>query len=176
MVDFPLIDLVVIRQAEKEDLPALEWEGEYRHFRILFAEAYQRAERGEAVMWVAELPERGIIGQLFVQINGKEPEKIFFLSKEDSGRAYVYGFRVRPDYQRSGIGSRLLKTAEADLARRGFRKIALNVGRENLAARRLYERFGYRVVASEQGIWSYLDPDGNRQQVCEPAWRMEKYL
>ena len=176
MVDFPLTELVVIRQAEKADLPALEWEGEYSHFRRLFAEAYQRAERGEAVMWVAELPERGIIGQLFVQMNGKEPEMRSLLTREDNGRAYIYGFRVRPDYRRSGIGSRLLQVAEADLARRGFRKVALNVARDNLDARRLYERSGYRVIAAEPGTWSYLDPDGHRQHVCEPAWRMEKLL
>jgi ribosomal protein S18 acetylase RimI-like enzyme len=176
MVDFPLTELVLIRQANQEDLPALEWEGEYSHFRRLFAEAFQRAQYGKAVMWVAELPERGIIGQLFVQINGQEPEKNPLFTKEDGIRAYIYGFRVRPEYRRCGIGSRLLKIAETDLARRGFRKIALNVARDNRDARRLYERFGYRVVSAEPGIWSYLDADGKRQQVCEPAWRMEKRL
>src|SRR3989304_1646583 len=101
MVDFPLIDMVVIRQAEKEDLPALEWEGEYRHFRILFAEAYQRAERGEAAMGVAELLERGIIGQLFVQggAGGQSPVLLRAVRPENI-RAGAVGPR-RPDYQRS---------------------------------------------------------------------------
>jgi ribosomal protein S18 acetylase RimI-like enzyme len=91
-------------------------------------------------------------------------------------RAYIYGFRVRPAYRGVGVGSRLLQTAEADLARRGFRSICLNVARVNQDARRLYERFGYRVVAAESGVWSYLDEQGHRCQVNEPAWRMEKEL
>jgi ribosomal protein S18 acetylase RimI-like enzyme len=68
----------------------------------------------------------------------------------------------------------MLETAESDLIRRGFERIALNVARDNESARRLYERRGYRVVAPEPGIWSYMDDEGRRQFVNEPAWRMEK--
>jgi ribosomal protein S18 acetylase RimI-like enzyme len=57
--------------------------------------------------------------------------------------------------------------------RHGFQRIALNVARENESARRLYERFGYQVVAPEPGIWSFLDDKGHRRFVNEP-WRMEK--
>ena len=161
---------IQIRQVTREDLPALEWEGEYRHFRRLFADAYHRAERGEAVLWIAELPEVGVIGQLFVQIGNHRNNS----SENGGGKAYIYGFRVRAQYRDHGIGSRLLETAEADLASRGFHRVALNVGRDNNDARRLYERFGYRVVAPEPGIWSYVDHRGRRQYVQEPAWRMEK--
>jgi len=52
----------------------------------------------------------------------------------------------------------------------------LNVSRDNLDARRLYERLGYRVVAGDPGRWSYLDEHGIRHDVNEPAWRMEKKL
>jgi hypothetical protein len=50
------------------------------------------------------------------------------------------------------------------------------VGRANHEARQLYERYGYRIVAAEPGIWSYLDHLGQRQQVNEPSWRMEKRI
>jgi len=171
MVTFPLLYQTHIRQATREDLSSLEWDGEFTHFRRLFAEAYRYTETGEAVMWVAELPETGIIGQLFVQI-----ESLNTALADGRTRAYIYGFRVRPAYRGAGVGSRLLQTAEADLARRGFRLICLNVARVNQGARRLYERFGYRVVAAEPGVWSYLDEQGRRRQVNEPAWRMEKGL
>lgn len=165
----PLNNKIRIRHASREDLPALEWEGEFKHFRHVFAEAYRLMELGEVVMWVAELPYVGLIGQLFVQLYGQNKSQSNHVSS-----AYIYGFRIRPIFRGNGIGSRLLKTAEADLMKRGCLRISLNVARDNESARRFYERFGYIVVAQEPGIWSYLDHERRRRYVNEPAWRMEK--
>jgi ribosomal protein S18 acetylase RimI-like enzyme len=169
MVSIPLENQITIRYAQRSDQLALEWEGEFKHFRHVFAEAYRLKELGDVIMWVADLDDFGLIGQLFIQLYG--PNQIQVNTKKC---AYIYGFRVRPDYRGRGIGSQMLETAEADLVSRGFKRIALNVARENEAARRLYERRGYRVVAPEPGIWSYLDDKGHRRFVNEPAWRMEK--
>ncbi len=169
MVTIHLDQQVIIRHASRLDLPALEWEGEFTHFRHVFSEAYRLKELGEVIIWVADLPEFGLIGQLFIQLYG--PNHL----QANVGRyAYIYGFRVRPVYRGNGIGSRLLQKAETDLVNRGFERIALNVARDNESARHLYERLGYRVVAPEPGIWSYLDDQGRRRFVNEPAWRMEK--
>ena len=169
MVAIPLEQQVIIRQAVKNDLPALEWEGEFSRFRHVFAEAYRLQELGDVIMWVIELPEFGLIGQMFIQLYG--PHQI---QTNSTKYAYIYGFRVRQVYRGHGIGNRLLKTAETDLKRRGFERISLNVARDNDSARRLYEKAGYQVVAPEPGIWSYLDDQGHRRFVNEPAWRMEK--
>ena len=169
MVAIPLEQQIIIRQARKRDLPALEWEGEFSHFRHLFAEAYRLQELGDVIMWVIDLPEYGLIGQLFIQLYG--PNQI---QTSKTKYAYIYGFRIRPDYRGLGIGSRFLQSIESDLIRRGFKRISLNVARDNDAARRMYERAGYHVVAPEPGIWSYLDDKGHRKFVNEPAWRMEK--
>ncbi len=162
---------VLIRSATLEDLPALEWEGEFAHFRRLYQDVYESARRGEAVLWVVEVPGVGVVGQAFVQLTSARTELA-----NGSTRAYVYGFRIQPAYRSQGIGTRLLQLVESDLKRRGFRSVVLNVSRDNRSARRLYERLGYRVVAAEPGSWSYLDQFGRRQQVNEPAWRMEKVL
>lgn len=169
MISPSLIQQVQIRKASRNDLPALEWEGEYTHFRRMFAEAYRLMEIGNAVMWVADLIDEGLVGQLFVQMYHQTRSEV-----KPTHYAYIYGFRVRPTFRGFGIGSELLQTAEDDLHYRGFLRIALNVARDNESARRLYERFGYRVVAPEPGIWSYLDDKGKRCFVNEPAWRMEK--
>jgi len=169
MVAIPLEKQVIIRHASRQDLPALEWEGEFTHFRHVFAEAFRLKELGDVIMWVAELPEFGLIGQLFIQLYGPNQ-----LQANGKRYAYIYGFRVRNVYRGQGIGSRLLQKAETDLASGGFQRIALNVARDNKPARRLYERLGYKVVAPEPGIWSYLDDQGRRRFVNEPAWRMEK--
>ena len=169
MVAIPLEKQVIIRQAEKRDLPALEWEGKFSHFRHVFTEAYRLQDLGDVIMWVLDLPEFGLIGQLFIQLYGPNQIQI-----SKTKYAYIYGFRIRPDYRGLGIGSRLLSSVESDLIRRGFMRISVNVARDNYAARRLYEREGYYVVAPEPGIWSYLDENGHRRVVNEPAWRMEK--
>jgi ribosomal protein S18 acetylase RimI-like enzyme len=162
---------ISIRQVIQKDLSGLEWEGEYTHFRRLYTEAFRRAEKGEAVLWVAEINGSGLIGQLFVHLESQRLELA-----NGQTRAYIYGFRVRPLYRGRGIGTRMLEVAENDLIRRGFQKVVLNVGRENHEARRLYERTGYTIIGTDPGRWSYLDESGNLREVHEPAWRMEKTL
>ena len=162
---------VNIRHVEEADLPALEWEGEYAHFRHLYADIFRRTQRNDAIMWLAELKDNHLIGQLFVQLSSGRPELA-----DGYRRAYIYGFRVKPVFQNRGIGTRMMQVAETDLIQRGYRKITLNVGQDNQGARRLYERLGYIVVTTDPGVWSYIDQYGQRQVVKEPAWRMEKQL
>lgn len=162
---------LLVRQVTQQDLPALEWDGEYRRFRRLYRDIYHSACQGKAVLWVADLENSGVVGQVFVQLDSTRKELA-----DGKSRAYIYGFRVRPKYRRLGIGGHMLQTVEQDLALRSFRLATLNVGRENLEARRFYEHYGYRVVADEPGRWFYVDDQGNRQDVHEPAWRMAKHL
>jgi ribosomal protein S18 acetylase RimI-like enzyme len=161
----------VIRTAIREDLPALEWNGDYIHFRRLYAEAYKRTEKGRGLIWVIEMPGEGIIGQALVQLLGSRTELA-----NGTMRAYVYAVRVRPSFRGNGYGTRLMQRVENDLFERGFSVVTLNVAKENVKARRLYERLGYQVVAADRGRWSYIDHQGKRQHVHEPAWRMEKNL
>lgn len=160
-----------VRRVTQQDLPALEWDGEYRHFRRLYREIYHSACQGKAVLWVADLAPSGVVGQVFVQLDSTRKELA-----DGRDRAYIYGFRVRPRYRNLGIGAQMLHILEEDLLRRSYHLAVLNVGQQNLEARRFYERYGYRVVSTEPGRWSYLDDQGRRREVHEPAWRMEKRL
>jgi ribosomal protein S18 acetylase RimI-like enzyme len=171
MSDVVSIDSVLVRLIRDDDLPALEWDGEYTHFRRLYREIYQSVRLGKALMWVADLPATGVIGQVFVQLDSARKELA-----DGNTRAYVYGFRVKSPFRSLGVGGRMLQTIEGDLAARHFAWVTLNVGRDNPDARRFYERHGYRIVAAEPGRWSYLDEDNQRHEVHEPAWRMEKPL
>jgi ribosomal protein S18 acetylase RimI-like enzyme len=175
------LDQVTIRQLKHEDLPSLEWEGEFTHFRRVYTDAFERARSGRSVLWIAEftglypIPDsrltNNIIGQLFVQLTCDRPELADGIHK-----GYIYAFRVRPFFRAGGLGTRMLKTAETDLKQRGFTAATLNVAQVNRDARRLYERLGYHVVASDPGRWSYPDEKGYWRFVEEPAWRMEKAL
>lgn len=166
-----LLSIIRFRHVTQADLPALEWEGEFVHFRRMYADAYRRSLNGEAVLWVVEHPQHGILGQLFVHLDSQRHELA-----DGVQRAYIYGFRIRPAFRGLGLGTRLLQVAEKDLVQRGFLWAVLNVSRENLDARRLYEKLGYQVVAGDPGRWSYIDNHGIRHDVIEPAWRMQKKL
>jgi ribosomal protein S18 acetylase RimI-like enzyme len=165
------IDMVNIRQVKRADLPALEWDGEYAHFQSLYAEIFESADHGQAVMWVAEIEKIGLIGQVFVQFNSSRVELA-----DGYERAYIYGFRIKPAYRRRGLGTRMMAVVERDLIERGFKFASLNVAQINTDARRLYENLGYHVVGTDPGKWHYLDQHGIRRDVHEPAWRMVKKL
>lgn len=171
MDDPILLSRIRVRIAVGTDLPALEWGGEYIHFRQLYADVYHSTLAGKAIMWVVELPGQDIIGQAFVSLESGRSELA-----DGVNRAYIYGFRVKNTYRSRGVGAFLLKTIEDDLVRRGFWIVTLNVGQENSSAQRLYKRLGYKVVAEETGKWWYFDHLGIRRDVHEPAWRMEKVL
>jgi ribosomal protein S18 acetylase RimI-like enzyme len=162
---------VFIRQAEKGDLADLEWNGEYKHFRRLYVDTYMMVEQGAAVIWIAESNGSGLIGQCFVSLKRNRPELA-----DGIVRAYIYGFRVKPEYRSRGIGTRIMYAIEDDLRNRGFQQVTLNVGQDNHNARCFYERLGYIVVSADPGYWSYIDDQGRRIDMHEPAWRMVKDL
>ncbi|MBE0696294.1 MAG: GNAT family N-acetyltransferase [Anaerolineaceae bacterium] len=165
------LDDVIVRQARKEDLPGMEWNGEYKHFRRVYAEAYQQMQRGHSILWLAEHKEIGLIGQVFIQLVCDRHELADGLE-----RAYLYSFRVHQKYRGKGVGSQMMDHVEEDLIQRSYRYITLNVARDNPRAQQLYVRRGYYVVAPEPGIWSYPDENGIWHRVEEPAWRMEKVM
>ena len=165
------LEQVVIRRLHHEDLPALEWEGEYRRFRRNYAEAYQRMKRGISSLWVADMPSFGIIGQIFLQFTSDRQDLA-----DGQNRAYFYSFRVRPQFRSAGVGGRLLQTVEQETWLRGIPFLCLNVARDNLRAQEFYLRHGYEIIEADPGIWYYYDDEGGVQKVEEPAWRMQKQL
>lgn len=162
---------VIVRPIQRKDLLALEWDGEYNHFRRVYLEVFRRMRSGLAIMWAADLPEEGIIGQVFVQYSSSRQELA-----DGQNRAYVHSFRVKRPYRGAGLGSKLMNVAETGLIQRGYKYVTLNVSHTNPGARHLYSRLGYRVVGPDPGIWSYHDDRGVLQQVNDPGWRMQKRL
>ncbi|HEX7556171.1 MAG TPA: GNAT family N-acetyltransferase [Leptolinea sp.] len=165
------VDTVVIRKLCRADLPALEWGGEFTRFREVYLAEFERSQIGASILWVADKPDIGIVGQLFVQFNAERQELA-----NGRSRAYMYAFRIRAPFRGVGLGSRMMQIMEDDLRRRRFCWVTLNVGKTNYFARRLYRRLGYQVVAHESGRWSFRDERGVLQNVEEPAWRMEKFI
>jgi hypothetical protein len=63
-----LLTAIHIRALEKQDLPDLEWDGTYTHYRKLFQIAFNRLRARKGLAWLVELPEQGLIGQVFIQL------------------------------------------------------------------------------------------------------------
>jgi ribosomal protein S18 acetylase RimI-like enzyme len=57
---------------------------------------------------------------------------------------YVDALAVDPAWRRRGVATRLLAEAEHLAAKAGMRRLALDTGLQNAAARRLYEAYGFR--------------------------------
>ncbi len=165
------IQEINIRPLLKSDLPALEWEGEFLHFRNVFADVYKKIEKGTAKGWVAVTREGYMVGQVFLQLTSDRLELA-----DGWNRAYLYSLRIRPQYRKLGIGTKMIDLLEDSLKTINYTRVTLNVARNNQGAVRLYQRLGYQIVAEEEGVWSYPDHKGTWHTVTEPSWRMEKRL
>ena len=60
-------------------------------------------------------------------------------------RGWVYYVAVAPGRRSQGLGERLMRHAEAWLARAGAPRVMLMIREENEAVRRFYEAIGYEV-------------------------------
>lgn len=160
----------VIRHGKEDDLPALEWEGEYARYRATYRAAWDDVRRGQRALLVAEVGE-WIVGQIFIHFSSPWP-----VPGADGGAGYLYAFRVRPEHRGRGIGRSLLDAAEATLTGAGATHAVIAVAQDNPDARRLYERLGYVWLADDPGIWSYRDERGRSRTVAEPAHLLFKPL
>ncbi|MBN2086108.1 MAG: GNAT family N-acetyltransferase [Anaerolineales bacterium] len=161
-----------IRPIEEKDLPGLEWDGVYLHFRRLFRQAYEDMRIGTRhLLMVEHTPTGGMVGQIFIQWSSSDPR-----FADGTRRGYLYALRIKPAFRCRGLGTRILAAAENELHRRGMDTASIGVEKDNPRARALYERLGYRVIAEDPGRWSYVDHEGNIREVLEPAWLMEKRI
>ena len=80
----------------------------------------------------------------------------FQFSTGGGGSAHLSRMTVRPDRQGLGIGAALLAGAIDNYRRQHISSLTLNTQTDNLASRRLYERFGYRLTGYSYPVWSYF--------------------
>jgi len=161
---------IVFRLAEKIDLPKLEWNGEYTHYRRVFQRAYEDQLAGKRLMLVADL-NGTLIGQVFIQLDSYDG-----LFVTTGKHAYLYSLRVMGMFRGHGLGTALLSEAESLLLERDYETVSIAAAKDNPGARRLYERLGFEVVSEDSGRWQYIDHEGRMRQVVEPCWILEKRL
>ena len=80
----------------------------------------------------------------------------FYDRKPSPGELIMDGIAVHPDYRGRGIGTELLNRIVSYASENGYLSVRLDVIGTNLEARKLYERFGFKVVKEEN--YSVLKP------------------
>jgi len=73
--------------------------------------------------------------------------------------AHLGNLAVRPDLRRRGIGERILKELIRMAKSRGTNLMTLEVRENNGAARALYEKMQFRLVAIRKGYYSDTNED-----------------
>lgn len=165
------INHVRIRLLREEDLPALEWDGEYKRYRRIYREIYRNSQKGLSIPLVAETTEDGIVGQVFLSQKDPNPNygirsRYFFLSS----------FRIKPQFRDQGLGSMLLAECEKQVRLHRMRDIYLNCAKDNNRARWFYQEHGFQVVRIDEGTWTYVNDEGFVVSEPQNSYLMRKTL
>lgn len=159
--------LVAVRPLTPAELPlverALPTEDATAHARRLAEQ-----QSGAAIYLVAWLGERPV-GHTLLRWGGSGSAALLLRSEQAAAHPYIEALAVHPAYRSRSIGSQIVAVAERAAARRGFRQIGLAVTLENVRARALYERLGYRDAGFGDlpSHWSYVDRGGKRHVEIE---------
>ena len=131
--------------------------------RTAMEEGARRAQREDADFsyrnaWLADIETTPAAMLLGFVIAAAAPEldelpplvrPLVQLEQQVVGSWYINIIATRPEWRGLGIGAELLAFAHALALRNGCAEVSLQNFESNAAARRLYQRFGFREVARE---------------------------
>lgn len=137
-----MIDAILIRPAHPQDFPAM---------KAILRDTFERTWRPEITEAAARRYIETDIGGGFVAHSGAD-----MLVAEADGRVaglvhcvddFIDALHVHSDFQRRGVGRRLLARAERDIAEKGFPRVRLETDTFNEQARGFYRALGYVETA-----------------------------
>ncbi len=70
------------------------------------------------------------------------------------GEVHIMNLAVHPDWRMKGIATRLVEETISISRQHGVKKLHLEVRRSNDPARRLYEKFGFKVITVRPNYYS----------------------
>lgn len=127
--------------------------------------------------------ERGEAVYLMAGLDGVPVGHLLLKWPESSASAFpswptLSDIAVHPMRQSRGIGSQLMEHAERLVAQHGYRRVGLSVALDNVRARALYERRGYRDsgLGTHDERWPYLDAQLQERWQEETCMRLVKSL
>ncbi|HKG48399.1 MAG TPA: ribosomal protein S18-alanine N-acetyltransferase [Pyrinomonadaceae bacterium] len=85
---------------------------------------------------------------------GAAPIMGYIVARETAGELHINNFAVRSEYRRRGIGAALLDAVLQEARRRHANAAFLEVRSANHAAQSLYEKSGFRAIATRANYYS----------------------
>ena len=173
MRDINIGDLL-IRSCRPEEVPVLEQVSPSPGTSQFHLRRYERQLAGEVIYLTAWL-EGSPVGNLCLILGG--PDNPQARDRLPPGPE-INAFDVIPSHRNRGIGSALIGEAERRARDLGHESTVLGVEVNNHAARRLYERLGYREWPHGQmrDSYTWTDDAGHEHEQEEIVTWMEKRL
>ncbi|WP_438347963.1 GNAT family N-acetyltransferase [Paenibacillus sp. FA6] len=145
-----------IRPITEQDIPFL-WKMLYESLYVREGqEPFSREVIKEPVIskYVDDWGKEGDMGYIAVNSEGHSIGSITirYFNEDNKGFGYInndipeLGMAIMPEYRGRGIGTALLKRLFDGMKERGIKRISLSVDPNNLAAVKLYQRFGFKEV------------------------------
>jgi ribosomal-protein-alanine N-acetyltransferase len=79
----------------------------------------------------------------------------YICARHIADECHLLNMAVRPDCRRHGIATILLKDVIEDLRESGCRFFFLEVRESNYAARRFYEKCGFKIIGRRKNYYAY---------------------
>lgn len=115
--------------------------------KLSLIDSYGRESLGEAAIGEWMLPVIASFGLLYVAEAGEEIiGSAQLISCLEEGDLYMDIFYIRPAYRRRGLGLKFLEAVKEGVAAEDFKRILVTFDPDNAAARRLYEKAGFKQV------------------------------
>lgn len=145
--------------------------------RDVHARRLSAQRTGGATYFIAWLGVRPV-GHTLVRWGGSGNPLLASATSGPMVHPYIEGLAVHPAYRSRGIGAQIVEAAEHEAMQRGHREIGLAVSVENVRARALYSRLGYRDLGLGEfpNLWSYRDDAGQRHVEVESCVYLLKTL
>ena len=140
-------DIVIVRMTEHDLLEVVEIEETSGLSRWGWAAYYAELQgcNSELMLVAKPLRPRGLEQQ---QIAG------YIVARETAGELHVNNIAVRDQYRRRGYGNLLLGRVLEEARRKRARTAFLEVRSGNIAAQTLYEKCGFRAIATRANYYS----------------------
>jgi GNAT superfamily N-acetyltransferase len=161
---------VQIRACQHEDAKQLERQGRAEPAR------FQRQQQGRSTFLIAVTVPDGVpVGMGEIRWDGCEAPEV---RQRYPSCPELNGLEVWPAELRSqGIGTALVRTAEALARQRGYHQLGLGADDHNPRAAALYLRLGYQETGCHYlDRYHYVDDNGVRHEVADPARFLVKPL
>ena len=154
---------LTVRDLRAADVPTCTWSGGRRHVEQLHVQLARAND--DVVDYLAVCPPSDVP----VAIGGVD-----YVARPGSG--LLWQLAVMPALQSCGIGTILIHAAEDRIRQRALSTAELSVEEDNLRARVLYERLGYRAYATEKDGWDEDGPDSTAVRYETVCTLMRKEL